>query len=335
MERIVLVGECMVEFSPIGDGGYKLGFAGDTFNTAWYLRQLMPADWTIQYFTNIGDDQLSADMLRFMKQSRIDTTHVKVVEGMNAGLYVISLDNGERSFSYWRNASAARTLADDPVRLSDATQNADCIFFSGITLAILSENARDMFLRHMAALRGSGVLVVFDPNIRKRLWRNDFEIRQWISRAYAVANVALPTFADDAEAFGDTDIFGTAQRIRETGAEEIVVKNGGDACYFLVAEEGHSIKPGTSVVAAVDTTGAGDSFNAGYLASRLLGALPSAAVEKAHGIAARVICAPGALVPLEDFWLAASSMDTISTSFQKISDAEENFRQQSQAKERQ
>jgi 2-dehydro-3-deoxygluconokinase len=70
----------MVEFSPIGDGTYKLGFASDTFNTAWYLRQLMPADWNIQYFTNIGDDQISAGMQRFMKQSRIDATHVKVGE---------------------------------------------------------------------------------------------------------------------------------------------------------------------------------------------------------------------------------------------------------------
>ena len=306
MGRIVLVGECMVEFSPIGGGGYRLGFAGDTFNTAWYLRQLMPADWTIQYFTNIGDDQLSADMLRFMKQSGIDTTHVKVVEGLNAGLYVISLDNGERSFSYWRNASAARKLADDLIRLSDATQSADCIFFSGITLAILSENARDKFLQHMAIRRASGDLVVFDPNIRKRLWRNDAEIRHWISRAYAVANVALPSFADDAEAFGDVDIFGTARRIREAGAEEIVVKNGGDACYVQVGEEGHSIKP-EAFVTAVDTTGAGDSFNASYLANRLLGALPLAAVEKAHRIATRVICAPGALVPLEDFWLCPSS----------------------------
>ena len=300
MGRIVLLGECMVEFSPAGDGSYKLGFAGDTFNTAWYLRHFMPADWTIQYFTNIGDDQLSADMLRFMKQSGVDTTHVKVVQGLNAGLYVISLDNGERSFSYWRNASAARTLADDLIRLSDATQGADCIFFSGITLAILSENARDMFLKQMATLRASGVLVVFDPNIRKRLWRNDTEIRHWISRAYAVAKVALPSFSDDAETFGDVDIIGTARRIREAGAEEIVVKNGGDACYVQVGEEGHSIKP-EAFVAAVDTTGAGDSFNAGYLGNRLLGALPLAAVEKAHRIAARVICSPGALVPLEDF----------------------------------
>lgn len=290
----------MVEFSPTVSGDYTLGFAGDTFNTAWYLRQLLPADWTIQYFTNIGDDQLSADMLRFMQQSRIDTTHVKVVKGMNAGLYVISLDNGERSFSYWRNASAARKLADDPDRLSNATQTADCVFFSGITLAILPEDARDAFLKQMATLRAGGVLVVFDPNIRKRLWRNEAEIRQWISRAYAVANIALPSFADEAETFGDANMSSTASRIKTAGTEEIVVKNGGDACYVHVAEVAYFVEPKAHIV-AVDTTGAGDSFNAGYLAGRLLGTRTLDAVEKAHGTAARVICAPGALVSLEKF----------------------------------
>ncbi len=308
MGRILLIGECMVEFSPKGDGGYKLGFAGDTFNTAWYLRHLLPTDWTVQYFTNIGDDQLSVDMLNFMKQSEIDTTHVKILKGMNAGLYVISLDKGERSFSYWRSTSAARTLADDPIRLANATQDLDCVFFSGITLAILPENARDRLLQRMAQLRSSGVLVVFDPNIRKRLWNNDDETCHWISRAYAVANVALPSFADEVEMFGDLDVVGAAERIREAGADEIVVKNGGDACYFQTANASGLVLPHESVV-VVDTTGAGDSFNAGYIASKMMGATPSISVQRANDLAAKVIAEYGALVAVEDRNQQAKSVE--------------------------
>jgi 2-dehydro-3-deoxygluconokinase len=324
--RILLIGECMVEFSPKADGDYKRGFAGDTFNTAWYLRQLLPSDWTIQYFTNIGDDQLSLHMLDFMANSGVDTAHVKVMTGMNAGLYVISLDNGERSFSYWRSTSAARTLADDPVRLANATQGADCVVFSGITLAILAEKARDAFLQHMATLRRNGVLVVFDPNIRKRLWKSDDEIRHWINRAYTVASLALPSFADEAEIFGDADVTATAQRINKSGVSEIVVKNGGGVCFVQAPEEICSVEPHT-FVNVVDTTGAGDSFNAGYLASRLKAALPSAAVQNAHSIAVKVIGAHGALVPLGDIWLSGGSVNTASTTVQKTSDVEEKDKQ--------
>jgi 2-dehydro-3-deoxygluconokinase len=293
--RILLIGECMVEFSPKEGGDFKLGFAGDAFNTAWYLRRLLPTDWTVRYFTNIGDDQLSADMLNFMGQSGLDTTHVKIMKGMNAGLYVISLDKGERSFSYWRSTAAARTLADDPIRLARAAQGADCVFFSGITLAILAEEARDVFLEQMAHLRRSGALVVFDPNIRKRLWTSNAEIRLWIGRAYAVANVALPSFADEAEIFGDLDLVGTAERIREAGADEIVVKNGGGACYFHTAKAHGSILPHDSLT-VVDSTGAGDSFNAGYIASKLIGDSTRVSVQKSHDLAAKVIAGYGALV---------------------------------------
>jgi 2-dehydro-3-deoxygluconokinase len=307
--RIVLIGECMVEFSPKANGDYKRGFAGDTFNAAWYLRQLLPSDWTIQYFTNVGDDQLSLDMLDFMANSGIDTAHVEKMTSMNAGLYIISLDHGERSFSYWRSTSAARTLADDLVRLANATQGADCVVFSGITLAILPEKARDAFLNHMATVRRKGVLVVFDPNIRKRLWTNDDEIRYWISRAYTIASLALPSFADEADLFGDSDVAATAERIRKAGASEIVVKNGGLVCLVQLIDETYYVEP-HPFINAVDTTGAGDSFNAGYLASRLKGALPFASVQNAHSIAAKVICAHGALVPLEESALPVSAVNS-------------------------
>jgi 2-dehydro-3-deoxygluconokinase len=295
MGRILLIGECMVEFSPKGGGDFKLGFAGDTFNTAWYLRQLMPADWTIQYFTNIGDDRLSTEMMAFIEQSGVDTSHVKIMKGMNPGLYVISLDNGERSFSYWRSDSAARTLADDPARLAQATQGADCVVFSGITLAILPEQARGSFLELMTQLRNKGVMVAFDPNIRKRLWGSDDTIRHWIGRGYAACSIALPSWPDETEIFGDADLCATVDRIAVAGVHDIIVKNGGSPSYVFANDTRQYVTP-KQTTEILDTTSAGDSFNAAYLLNRLQGESPEKSVRRAHMLAARVIAGLGALI---------------------------------------
>ena len=295
MPRIVLIGECMVELSPSEDGRYNLGFAGDTFNSAWHMRKILEPEWTVQYLTNIGDDKLSGDMLRFMQESGIGTEQVHISNGKSCGLYVICLDNGERSFSYWRDTSAARSLANDQTRLAGALTGAACVVFSGITLAILTDDARSRLIAQMALLQQSGTLVVFDSNIRKRLWRHEEDCREWITRAYKVSSIALPSLADEAELFGDKDAVSAAHRIAAAGAAEVVVKDGGNPCYVHSAKGGGFIAAAGSV-RVVDTTGAGDSFNAAYVAHRLQGASAEMSAARAHALAAKVIGGYGALV---------------------------------------
>jgi 2-dehydro-3-deoxygluconokinase len=118
--RILSIGECMVELSPDGPGRFRQGFAGDTFNAAWYLRRLLPDDWQVGYATCVGTDPLSDSMVAFMTRSGIDTAAVRRVPARTVGLYMIHLLNGERSFSYWRGDSAARQLAADPEAMSRA-----------------------------------------------------------------------------------------------------------------------------------------------------------------------------------------------------------------------
>ncbi len=113
-QRIACIGECMVEFSQAPGAMYRRSFAGDTFNTAWYLRRLLPGNHVVRYVTRIGDDRQSKDMLAFMQASGLDSSCVDTMPGATCGLYTISLDNGERSFSYWRGQSAARTLGQQP-----------------------------------------------------------------------------------------------------------------------------------------------------------------------------------------------------------------------------
>ncbi|MEO2038738.1 MAG: PfkB family carbohydrate kinase, partial [Martelella sp.] len=73
MKNILSIGECMVEMAPRADGAYMRGFAGDTFNAAWYLAKLLPEDATVDYFTAVGTDAVSGEMLEFMERSGVGT----------------------------------------------------------------------------------------------------------------------------------------------------------------------------------------------------------------------------------------------------------------------
>ncbi|MBP7002695.1 sugar kinase [Amaricoccus sp.] len=291
------IGECMVELSSAGDGLYRRGFAGDTFNTAWTLRGLTdPGAIRVRYVTGAGSDPLSDDLLRFIEGAGIEPV-ARRVTGRTVGLYMITLDGHERSFAYWRDTSAARLLAEDRAALTRALEDADCVYFSGITLAILTPEHRRTLLTALDAVRGRGGMVAFDPNIRPALWADQAELRAEIEAGCRVATVALPTFPDERDLFDDASIEACAARIAGYGVSEVVVKNGADPALVCLGEEAVGI-PAIEVANPLDTTGAGDSFNAGYLAARLAGAAPVEATRNGHRTAARVVQSHGALVDL-------------------------------------
>lgn len=300
--NIAAIGECMVELSPGGpaDGAFlfRQGFAGDTLNTAWYLRALMPRRCRVSYVSAVGDDQISQRMLDFIRDSGIDVSAVARITGRTVGLYMISLAGGERSFTYWRSQSAARTLADDPARLEAALDGCRIAYFSGITLAILDETARETLLDVLSRFRARGGLVAFDPNLRPALWPDVAAMQRWTSRCYAACDIAFPTF-DDAAIFGDASPEACALRIAALGAFEVLVKGGAGPC-LLHANGRPSRIPPPAIVVPLDTTAAGDSFNAGWLAARLTGASAAGAVLKGHALAGRVIRHRGALMPMNE-----------------------------------
>ncbi len=300
--RFLSIGECMVELSQAGEGLLRKGFAGDTFNTAWYARACLPAAWSVDYFTALGDDPMSDEMVAFMGKASIGTGLIRRIKGKTPGLYMINLRDGERSFSYWRDSSAARSLAADPDRLREAVESADVVYFSGITLAILSHDDAETLLAEIRRAKAVGKFVVFDPNIRPRLWSSYDVMHTTISEGGRASSLVMPSFDDEVAHFGDASIEATIERYRALGAAHVVVKNVAEGATLSFASEKVHV-PAEKVKKVVDTTSAGDSFNGAFLAHYLENRDAPAAARFGAKIAARVVSEHGALVPKEKLGL--------------------------------
>lgn len=289
---VASVGECMLELSGRGRN-WEMGFAGDTFNTLWAMRALLPEDAVTDYVSAFGDDPFSEEQRAFMGGHGIGIAESPMIVGARPGLYAITLQDAERSFTYWRNDAAARLLAIDPQRLERSLSGRSLVYFSGITLAILEPAARSVLFEALRRARKGDALIAFDPNYRPRLWASAEIARAAIKEALDLTDIALPTYPDEQMLFGDVSPSEAAKRLAGHGVEEIVVKNGSEPAWAAWKLETNAI-PAINVT-PVDTTGAGDSFNGAYLAARLLGAAPFEAAAKAHRVAAAVVQVKGAL----------------------------------------
>ncbi|EKG41088.1 2-dehydro-3-deoxyglucono kinase [Pseudomonas syringae pv. avellanae str. ISPaVe013] len=299
LPRVALIGECMIELQQHADGSLRQSFGGDTLNTAVYLSRLLGERAKVDYVTALGDDSFSDAMCRIWADEGIGLGKVQRLPGRLPGLYCIQTDaNGERRFLYWRNEAAVRdcfmTAATEPILAALASY--DVLYFSGITLAVLGEQGRARLLEALARARQRGVRVAFDNNYRPRLWASVEQAREAYRACLQHVDLALLTEDDEQALYGYADSEQLLAAYRGRGIGEIVVKRGAQSCLVEAGGERFEIAA-QQVERVVDTTAAGDSFSAGYLAARLTGDHPLQAAEAGHRLASIVIQHPGALVP--------------------------------------
>ncbi|EGQ9112700.1 sugar kinase [Vibrio alginolyticus] len=297
--KIAIIGECMVELQRKKDL-LKQSFGGDTLNTALYLSRLTENyNISVSYITALGNDPFSTEMLTTWSEEGIDTEQVLRLSDKMPGLYHIETDEtGERTFFYWRSDAAAKFVFDQPESQSlvESLMDYDAVYLSGITLAILTDSGRGTLFSFLEKFKAKGGNVFFDNNYRPKLWPN----RETAQRTYLTmlrfTDTALLTFEDDQDLFGDTCLEESIERTQQASVSEIVIKRGAKEC--LVLSEGHAEyiapKPVNSVI---DTTAAGDSFSAGYLAKRLTGGDAFNSAAMGHKVAGTVIQYRGAIIP--------------------------------------
>jgi 2-dehydro-3-deoxygluconokinase len=293
-KKIALIGECMIQLQLDANKQIQKSYSGDTLNTAVYLARLEHIHNTeVHYVTALGTDDFSDEMVQQWQAEGIHCDSVRRLDGELPGMYYINVDEqGERSFMYWRSEAAAKKLlaaTTTPALTSLAEFN--YIYLSGISLAILPAEDRKKLVKLLSDARAQGSKICFDNNFRPRLWQSKDEAQKWYKELLSITDTAILTYDDEQDLWGDTSTDQTKARCKECGIKEIIIKRGSEPC--LIESNDFTGEVASQKVAkeqVVDTTAAGDSFSAGYMAGVLTEtAKPNQSAAVGHLVAGTVI----------------------------------------------
>lgn len=289
---VVCVGECMLELSGMGEGEeLRLGCAGDSLNIAVYMSRIM-GPGNVAYASRLGDDPMSSGMVAFIESEGIDAGLIARVAGKLPGLYLISTEQGERTFHYWRSEAPVREMLSEPEPDTEAAlAGAGCLVATGITAAVLGAAARG---RLAGCMERNGHRVAYVVNHRPKLWDAD-EAREWHLR---FAGLASHLFVSDDDLVLLWSDGSGLERMQGACPGEVVLTEGERGCRVFRGKE-EVAQCGSRAAEVVDTTAAGDSFAAAYLAGRIAGRDAAASAGYAAELAATVTSHRGAIIPRE------------------------------------
>lgn len=298
-KRVALIGECLIELSGTPFESLRQTFGGDTLNTALYLARLSRRTVDVQYVTAVGVDALSEGMVQRWRAEGIDTSLTLRDPARRPGLYLIQVDaGGERTFLYWRSESAAKYLLrhSDYPKVTAELGEADLIYLTGISLAILPDEDRARLLGDLRRLAARGTAVAFDTNYRPALWSSVDSARAVSTELFPATRLLFVTYDDEQLLWGDRSPEGTLTRLHAAGAAFVVIKLGAAGCLY---SDGVTVAEiaAAPVAAVLDTTAAGDAFNAGFLAAWLEERDLKDCCRAGNALAGAVIQHRGAIIP--------------------------------------
>lgn len=290
-------GEAIIDLFP-ANPGLPLGevevfhrhLGGAPCNVAVNLSRL---GLRVGLMTMVGDDEFGRFVRRRLTLEGVDASTVGTHRSARTGItFVAVAADGERSFLSYRGG-AGMPAADQLIAESDvdaaAVQRARIFHFGSSTMA--REPSRAATRKALAAALEGGALISIDPNWRAHLWDDPSAAPQLLRELVARADVLKISDDELGPIVGTSDPKLGARTLRGFGAGLVVVTRGARGCYFD-APCGAGFLDGERVP-VIDTTGAGDAFAAGLLASLMPAFAEGRAVADLELGSVRLACTAG------------------------------------------
>ncbi len=308
---VVSIGETMVLFTPREQGqmrysrSYTSRIAGAETNTLIGLAKL---GHRTGWISQVGKDEFGAQIMAAVRGEGVDTSQTAVHPSAPTGVFFKErLHEASVRVYYYRQGSAASMLAPENID-GNYIARAKYLYLTGITPA-LSPTCREAVFHAIGLAHKHGVQVVFDPNLRRKLW-GDEEAREVLTRLCGMADIVLAGISEGTFLFGDGEKSGEpylAERFLQLGCKAAILKLGAEGAYYSTGME-QKLVPGFKVDHVADPVGAGDGFAAGVLSGLLDGLPLEEAVRRGCAIGAAVVTVNGDIEGLPDRELLAAFM---------------------------
>jgi 2-dehydro-3-deoxygluconokinase len=297
--NIAFFGECLIELS---GQSLQRNCGGDMINVAVYLARLGASrEIRVAYATGLGIDRISESMRVSWQLESINTELVQKVTDKMPGLCLIETDDrGNRRRHYWRNDSAARYYfhqEHSPLERAILQRHYDVLFFSGISIAILTEEAKTVLISLLQTHCSLGGKVVFDNCYRACLMSTK-QGQYWYTKIAELAEIVFVREEDEQAVWGKHNIMRHYQAL---GCQEVVMLREPFASKVISCLQSNQPQIDyisfSEVKPILDSTSAIEGFLAGYLAGRWSKDSPRTSAELGHQVSNRILQHLGAIIP--------------------------------------
>ena len=295
--NVCSIGEAMIEISNIKNSLYNQSFAGDTLNFCNYLDK---KKLNAFFLSAIGKSEINQSLLDFVKSKKISTKYIKKINQFEVGLYLIkNKDNGEKQFFYWRDESAAKHYFNniDFLNLYKELKNFDYIYFTGITLSIIHISKLNNFIKLLNLLKSKKIKIVFDFNIRPSRW-NKKNLNFFLDSVLKFVDICFLSGEDMNYWKNKNNIKSYEQIVRKYKLKHSIFRKNAKFTYVFLNKTRYVFK-NKLLKTVVDTSGAGDGFNAAYLSNFIVNNDPVLALKAGSSLGSKIVMKKGAIVDVK------------------------------------